>query len=457
MLDDGKTPESVWVIEVFITPEELAILHQIQRPHQELSTLYNSLVSNPDVATSVFVHERVTHKDRKKFEIAPLYRADSGGSADFVTISYGSDSVSFARHSTVSPLKRPRSNRRFSHSHEEDYSEILPNDDEAPPPLPPKPGPPPVPTRHSVKLRPVPPPRTTSTGKSQPEDDNDDGGDKVTKSLPASAPVSTGKEWLYGDGTLPDAPVSPAVYGTPSASFIEEEETHNDSHDSDASDGFGTPSSTSPVPNGQLLSTSDTLTVSQAFLTPLMTSLADNPNTSSSEPDATNKPNINIYATLERSDEYFINNGTGKGVSEKESDETAADVPIDDDQQAGGHNSSSLASSTSNGVDATGSESVADKSVKLPEIDDVKEFIDFNEEADPSIVHNHFENEDSHSLQDASPIPPDVNESASEYEDQLGEMDVNFPKNVMRPRAETWAKSFTGVVDDEVRQCVVLL
>ena len=457
ILDDGETPESVWVIEVFLSPEELADLAQIKRTHQELSSFYSSLTSDSDIATSVFRHERVTSNDQKKSEIAPLYRADSGGSADFVTISYGKDSVSFTHQSGVSPLKRPRANRRLSHSQEDDYSEILPTQslpvkmDETPPPLPPKPGPPPIPTRNSVKLRPVPPPRTISV-RQQHTDESD--ANIVTQSLPISTPIGNGKQWLYD--TLPDVlsedtPVSPGVYGTPSSGFMTTvEDRADDSHDSDASDGFGTPSSTSPVLNDQSLSTSDALTVPQGFLTPLATSLVENPSAGSTEHEASDEPKVDIYATLDRSDELNTSNDSQNSNNERRGHALG-------DKQGGNPRSkkvsnTSLASNASSGL-------VITKAISEPCLESVDSGTqvagespdkgDPDSSLDDDHHHQQSEIDDSHSLQSASPSH-DVNESNSEYEDQVGEMDFNFPSNKMRPRAESWVKTFTGVVEDEV-------
>ncbi|XP_019854830.1 PREDICTED: uncharacterized protein LOC109583798 [Amphimedon queenslandica] len=450
ILDDGETPESVWVIEVYLSPEELADLAQIKRTHQELSSFYSSLTSDPDIAASVFRHERVTNNDQKKSEIAPLYRADSGGSADFVTISYGKDSVSFSHQIGISPLKRPKANRGLSHSQEDDYSEILPTQslpvkmDEAPPPLPPKPGPPPVPTRNSVKLRPVPPPRTISVKRQQDATDDSDTS-IVTQSVPVSTPISNGKQWLYG--TLPDVlsedtPVSPGVYGTPSSGFMTTvEDRADDSHDSDASDGFGTPPSTSPVHNDHSLSTSDTLTVSQPFLTPLVTSLVENPSTGSTE-EPSDKPKVDIYATLDRSDELNVSNDSQNSHNESTD-------PVLEDKQ--GRNpkisNSSLLSNTSSLV-ITKAISEPSLNSELNAHTHVPDGSPDKGDHESSLDDDHHQIDETHSLQSASPNH-DVNESNSEFEDQIGEMDLNFPSNKMRPRAESWVKTFTGVVEDE--------
>lgn len=454
ILDDGETPESVWVIEVYLSPEELADLAQIKRTHQELSSFYSTLTSDPDIAASVFRHERVTNNDQKKFEIAPLYRADSGGSADFVTISYGKDSVSFSHQTGVSPLKRPKANRRLSHSQEEDYSEILPTQslpvkmDETPPPLPPKPGPPPVPTRNSVKLRPVPPPRTISVKRQQDSTDDSDTS-IVTQSLPVSTPIGNGKPWLYD--TLPDVlpedtPISPGVYGTPSSGFMTTvEDRADDSHDSDASEGFGTPPSTSPVHNDHSLSTSDTLTVSQPFHTPLVTSLVENPSTGSTG-ESSDKTKVDIYATLDRSDELNVSN-------ESQNSHNESTDPVLEDKQ--GRNpkisNSSLISNTSSLVitRAISEPSLDTTDSGLNEHTHVSDESPHKGDPESSLDARHHQIDDTHSLHSASPNH-DVNESNSEYEDQIGEMDFNFPSNKMRPRAESWVKTFTGVVEDEV-------
>lgn len=347
-------PESVWIIDIYLAPEELAILHQIQRPHRELTSFYSNLTPTPGLARSVFASscsnsrsEEIISELLPPAPPPPIYRADSSGSADFVTISYNSVSYS-ATHSTsiVSPLKRPKSNRRFSHSYEElnrdrlyeeltsstvekishdnhretSFSEsneippplppprpseapplpvrnkgvILPRtdddedfDDLPPPPVPPRPGteapPPPIPKRNSG---PIPPPRSVSK----------------RKEFPPPPPIPLKTQWIQGErgerGEEEDTdnPISPnGVYGTPTASISEALMKNNemlflDRRDSEGSDHFGTPSSNSPVQTDLSLSTVTSDPSNTTYLTPLVTSL-NSPDTS----------RLDIYNTLERS------------------------------------------------------------------------------------------------------------------------------------------------------------
>ena len=325
---DLETPESVWVIDVFLTPEELDLIHHLRRPHQDMLTTYSTLEPNPNLTSTIFLHERaqrsqidrsVRHKKDQKKDQVPLYRTDSGGSADFVTISYGSDSVSYS-HREVSPLKRPKPKRPFSVSYEEIkdssgeapplYNSLEPpplppkKQEEKCPPLPPKSLPPPVPQRNTTFL-PQPPPRTTSTKPPPrskydtndydfvhpPLSSNTSGAPHGPSSSnpPNYLPIVTENKhtWMYGEVTCDETGLSPGVYGTPTSSLgvvISPAEGHPIRHDSDVSEIFGTPPSASPLLDKDCsLSTttySDTCSHSQSFLTPLVISLADDKSTS---------------------------------------------------------------------------------------------------------------------------------------------------------------------------------
>ena len=318
---DVQTPESVWVIDVFLTPEELDLIHHLRRPHQDMLTTYSTLGPNPNLTSTIFLHERVQRsqidksvrqkKDQKKDPVS-FYRTDSGGSADFVTISYGSDSVSYS-HRGISPLKRPKPKRPFSVSYEEikDTSGEVPSSyntleppplppkkhEEKCPPLPPKPLPPPVPQRNTTSS-PQPPPRTTSR-KPSPHSKCDTKDYNFVHPLPSSCtngaphgpsnppnylPIVTEdkRAWIYGEVTSDETGLSPGVYGTPTSSLgvvISPAEGHPIRHDSDVSEVFGTPPSASPLPDkdGSLSTTtySDACSHSQSLLTPPVISLAD--------------------------------------------------------------------------------------------------------------------------------------------------------------------------------------
>ena len=253
-----QTPDKVWVVDVFLTPEELAILHHITQPRLRMSLLYPTLTPNTDLTSAIFCHDKTVQMKLEDVSRQNRRISDFGNSNEWSTVIYGSN-CSLER-SGISPLKRPRRNRGNSYERVKgtlpDYESLFLSSEEVPPPLPPRPQPPPIPERK----KPTPPPRSTSI--KEPETTlklalNVEKEDKNDVDL-------SSKQWMYGN--VLEIPPSVVEYTTPTSS-LPPEDIIVSRHDSDTSEGFGTPPSSSPVPDHCM---SDTVGNSQVFGTPLV-------------------------------------------------------------------------------------------------------------------------------------------------------------------------------------------
>ena len=375
----------MWVINVYLTPEELALTHHLRRHSREIVSMYSSLKPDPNLTSTVVLDRKVQSEKiekstsiKQKKVVAPsetvhgkdshmLVHRTGSNDSDFVTISYGSDSVAFTRKALVSPLKRPKVDGRRSLIYDsiESIDQIvaakrnrydplppLPSckreESEIPPPIPPRKGdklPPPIPQRKFISP-PQPPPRTSSTAvrNFQKEIDTEqpppplpprkhEGPRKqpnisIRDNMP---PLSSendvdGGTWIYGDikDTNDDSPVSPAVYGTPPSSLGLGDLVDNNpviqlqKEDSDQSEGYRTPPGPSPLPDKDVSfsTTSDTsvaLSHSQSFFTPLGMSTREGTCSSNSSITSSNKiaaPHKGLTPT--ESNEHDL-----KGVSPK--------------------------------------------------------------------------------------------------------------------------------------------
>ena len=253
-----------------------------------------------------------TEKNEANISKYPLTRTHSNESEDFVTISYGSDSVSFTKKTTVNPLKRSKIHGKRDLGGDElavpigsrnifDPLPPLPgNSLERPPQFPPrmygqsapsvpqriqtKPDvtPPELPPR-KTKLPPDPPPRMS---RKHPPVDSDApppvppprNRSRVPSPIPIEAPVVLDSVSSSGKLDKPTELVdggqsshveerneelsSPGVYGTPMSSFdVNLREELNSSIallqreeslvDSDQSEGYRTPPPASPLPTNK--------------------------------------------------------------------------------------------------------------------------------------------------------------------------------------------------------------
>ena len=171
---DQIAPESVWVINVYLTREELALLDHLRRDHDDISMMYSSLTPHPVSSTMLLqdrAHRRSSTLDKlskKKLLDRSILRSNQTrvNSSEDVSSNSGSltSSYSRSRRFGVDPLKKSLSRGQSITSDDSASSPPPPlppipaswqRQQPNPPPLPPRAQPPPVP-QHGNQAPPIP-------------------------------------------------------------------------------------------------------------------------------------------------------------------------------------------------------------------------------------------------------------------------------------------------------------
>ncbi len=292
---DQLAPEAVWIINVYLTSEQLALSKYLRRRIRPTKAMYkNSLKPNPNLETEIQEQQRYQNVHIEK--VGSLKKTEGNklkdvehplvlptDSDDFVSISYGSDTVSFTKKTEVSFLKRSKSNKRSSLFDDGDYDDTdqrgrgifdplppLPDKRSHPPPIPPRTYDtddtihvPPVPDRIREPTIPLPPPRKGAGHPPEPPPRT-----SIKYNDPVRPPLPPPRGTivrLNNNDKEDDGPIatetgdvsSPGIYGTPIGSFDVSEELIQRGEESDHSEGYRTPSPSSPLPLHKELVTCD--------------------------------------------------------------------------------------------------------------------------------------------------------------------------------------------------------
>ena len=275
-----------------------------------------SLKPNPNLESEIQAQQKYqnSHIERSSAVVSSskqkkeqkVFQLNQEETDDFVTISYGSDSVSFTKKTTINPLKRSKIHGKRTLDDYESVSENRRCIFDPLPPLPPSKGsspstpPPPIPPRvygledspptipsrkHSELAVPTPPPRKGT----QPPEPPPRLSYKNKKEEEPPAPPPRVKRGgvspvppLTKEVSIPlnnEEIVSPGIYTTPSSSFnicSKDDDLTSDlrgeDEGSDMSEGYRTPPLTTPIPDNRessLVTTSLSSDVmSQSFFTP---------------------------------------------------------------------------------------------------------------------------------------------------------------------------------------------
>ena len=328
---------------MFLTSEQLALSRHLRRRTKPLQSMYTKhLKPNPNLESEIQEQQRYENADIEKPSVSDRQRkTEKNGmkikerlsnyqSEDFVTISYGSDSVSFTKKTTVNFLKRSKTDRRQSilNNNTESLSSsqrgrgifdpLPPTPDKSsmrlPPPIPPplipprtyniggslppvpdrkrltetrlpklpprkgKDQPPEPPPRVSVKYKqgtnpvkpPSPPPRLKQDTTPVQENVREEGMSHVGE----EGVLHVGEEGVSQQFEEDSELSSPGIYGTPRSFDVHmRDELIQYEGESDQSEGYRTPSPASPLPNRDVsLSDSSWVPSNGSYLTPVSTS-----------------------------------------------------------------------------------------------------------------------------------------------------------------------------------------
>lgn len=298
---------------MYLTPEESALIHHVRHKHSKSMDLYQSLQPNPELSSSVLTaswatpsqldkSKRVHHKRKKEIasrdENLSTYVTSSEKNEDSVTISYGSDAVTYTMNNGnmgVSPLKRAKvhGKRSFLTESTDKLSDSIASDftksEENPPPLPPRiQKPPPLPPR--IKQEEPPPPVPQHRGGPRPPPRGASARNDAEETIAPPPPPKTAStdglssvssptilqqhtSFIYQDDISDEVMISSSPYSSldpPITGKVPSE-------DSDVSERFATPPLTSPRSEERDLSTDASLPLSQShsYRTPLGESFAD--------------------------------------------------------------------------------------------------------------------------------------------------------------------------------------
>ena len=323
VLTGQLAPDSVWVIDVYLTTAESALLHHVRHQHQKSADLYHSLRPNPELSSTILTaswatasqldkSRKVQQKRKKEMAISQLKDEDLSGhqeKPEAVTITYGTSAVIYTMTKEgVSPLKRAKVQGRRSlliDSTDESAASDLTGSGNDPPPLPPRlQKPPPLPPRIKQEEPPPvpqhregprPPPRGASTRNSTGQIDiPPPPPPKITLSDTVPSAAARHTSFIYQDD-LSDEDVNEVLNKEDSlCSSLDHPPAISKvpSEDSDISDRFATPPLTSPRSEERdMTDTSLPLSHSQSYRTPLGESFADDNHTLSK---STKTANLNL-------------------------------------------------------------------------------------------------------------------------------------------------------------------
>ena len=236
----------MWVIDIYLTREELNLLDHLRRDHTNISMMYSSLTPHPVSSTMLLqdrAHRRSSTLDKlskKKLLDRSISRSNQSRVNNFEDVSSSlSGSLNRSRRYGIDPLKKSLSR---GHSLASDEST-------SPPPLPPMPAswqprPPPLPARatqpppvpqHSSQAPPIPL-RKGSHNRQQDEEPGPPLPPRIeSATLPPPVPphgTRSVRKSIYDDlddSASPDIPV------------VDNIRTSSPQPDSDGSEGFATP------------------------------------------------------------------------------------------------------------------------------------------------------------------------------------------------------------------------